>query len=67
MFKIVMIIAVVVLVLGGIAYGIWSYRDRIEEKKRPKPTTEHLEKVKDSFDEYAKKMENYKKPTYKRE
>jgi len=67
MFKIVMIIAVVVLALGWIAYGIWSYRERIEEKKRPKPTTEHLEKVKDSFDEYAKKMENYKKPTYKRE
>ena len=67
MFKILMIIAVVVLALGWIAYGIWSYRERIKEKNEPEATTEHLEKVKDSFAEYTEKMKHYKKPTYKRE
>ncbi len=71
MFKIVMIIAIILLAMGWIAYGIWRYRENYIEKNRPKsrakPTTEHLEKVKESFDEYTKKLEGFKKKTYKRE
>ena len=62
MFKIVMISAMVILALAWIAYGIWRIRERIEEKKQPKPTTKHLDQVKKSFDEYTKKLEDFKKP-----
>jgi len=67
MFKTVMITAAVILVLGWTAYGIWRIIDHFQEKKRPKATTKHLQEVKGSFDEYTKKLENYKRPTYKRE
>ncbi|MHC4121708.1 MAG: hypothetical protein ACYSWO_29905 [Planctomycetota bacterium] len=33
--------------------------------KRPKPTTKHLGEVKNSFDDYTKKLAEFKKPTYK--
>ena len=67
MFKIIIITAVVMLAIAWIAYGIWRYRIYLSEKDQPKPTTEHLEKVKKSFEEYTKKLKDYKRKTYKRE
>jgi hypothetical protein len=67
MFKIVWITAAIIVAIGWIAYGVWRIADHLQEKKRPKPTTKHLQQVKRSFDDYIKKMEKYEKPTYKRE
>jgi len=68
-YKIIMIVGTIVVVAGWIAYGVWRYKTRIEEKKNPKPrrSSEHLGKVQKSFDEYAKKMANYKRKTYERD
>ncbi|MHC4617746.1 MAG: hypothetical protein ACYTEQ_08330 [Planctomycetota bacterium] len=67
MFKIIWLTAAAIVAVGWIAYGIWRLKEYFEEKKRPKPKTKHLQEVKKSFDDYVKKMENFKKPTYKRE
>ena len=61
------VIAGAIIVAGGwIAYGIWRYKTYQEEKKEPGRKTEHLEKVKKSFEEYTKKMEEYKLKPYER-
>ena len=67
MFKIFMIIAIMILAIGWSAYGVWRAVIHFTEKNKPKPTTEHLQKVRKSFDEYAKKLESYKRKTYNRE
>lgn len=67
MYKIVMITSAVIVGIGWIAYGFWRIAEHFQERKRPKPTTKHLQHVKKSFDEYIKKVEKYEKPTYKRE
>jgi len=67
MFRTIWIIAAVVMAIAWIIYGIWRIIDYIQEKKRPKPTTKRLQQAKKSFEEYTKKMQNYKKPTYKRD
>ena len=67
MFKIIIITAVVMLAIAWIAYGIWRYRIYLSEKDGTKPTTEHLEKVKKSFEDYTKKLKDYKRKPYERE
>ncbi|MHC4482536.1 MAG: hypothetical protein ACYSW4_03205 [Planctomycetota bacterium] len=67
MFKIVWITAAVILAIGWIAYGVWRIIDYFREKKKPKPTTKHLQQAKKTFDDYIEKMKKYEKPTYKRE
>ena len=67
MFKTIWIAAVIILATAWIIYCAWRIIDYFQEKKRPKPTTKHLQQVKKSFEEYAKKMESYKKPTYQRD
>lgn len=64
MFKTVMITTAVIVALGWIAYGLWEIIIRHMEKNKPKQTTEHLQKVKKSFDDYTKKMENYELKPY---
>jgi len=68
MFWKIMIGAVSVLAVSWIAYAIYEYRWRMEEKRDPKkkPTTERLKKVKDSFEDYTKQMENYERKDYDR-
>jgi uncharacterized protein YoxC len=63
---IILTIAAVIVALGWIAYGIWWYKVLQEEKKQPNKKTEHLEKVKKSFEEYTKKMADYKLKPYER-
>ena len=60
-------IAVVILVIGWIAYGIWEYRLRQEEKTKPREASEKLKKSREAFAEYMKKMESFKKPERKPE
>ncbi len=63
----ILIAGAVIVALGWIAYGIWWYKVQQEEKKQPvKKKTEHLEKVKKSFEEYAKKIGEYKLKPYER-
>ena len=67
MYKIVMISAFVVLGIGWAAYWIYEWRLRLEEKRTPRrkrATTEHLEKVRNSFDEYTKQMEKFELKAY---
>ena len=67
MFRKVWIIAAAVLALCWAAYGIWTMIERRREKRRPKPTTKRQQQAKQSFEEYVKKMKEYKKPIYKRD
>jgi hypothetical protein len=63
---IILLIAAALVGIGWIAYGIWDYRERKREEAEPDRTTEHLEKVKKSFEEYTKKMGDYKLKPYER-
>jgi uncharacterized membrane protein YciS (DUF1049 family) len=67
MFKIVMIIAVVGLAIGWIAYGIYALKMRAEEKKQPRQESKRLQKSKSEIAEWAQKMAKFKKPTHKPE
>jgi len=67
MFKILWITAAIIVGIGWIGYGVWRIIDHLQDKKRPKPTTKHLEQIKKSFEEYAKKLEKFEKPTYERD
>jgi hypothetical protein len=63
----ILIAGVIIVIVGWIAYGIWWYKKvYLEEKKEPGKKTEHLEKVKKSFEEYTKKMAEYKLKPYER-
>jgi hypothetical protein len=62
-----MIVAVVLLALGWIAYGIYEYRERKLEKERPKERSERYKQATNSMTEYAKKLAEFKKPNYKRD
>ena len=62
----ILIAGAIIVALGWVAYGIWWYRIQQEEKKEPEKKTEHLEKVKKSFEEYTKKMAEYKLKPYER-
>ena len=66
MFKI-LIPAAIIVAIGWIAYGIWRIKIYLDEKNKPKGKTEHLQKVEKSFDDYAKKMREYKRKPYERE
>ena len=69
MYKIIMIVGTIMVVGGWITYGIWRYKISLDEKKNPapKPRSEHLEKVQNSFKDYAKKMAEYKRKPYERD
>ena len=60
------IIAFLIVGLGWAGYGLWILWIRRQEKNQPKKTTEHLHKVKKSFDEYTEKMKDYKLKAYER-
>ena len=66
MFKVLMITAVIILITGWIAYGAWVFINHRREKDKPKKKTEHLEKVKKSFDDYIKRLQDYKRKPYQR-
>ena len=65
MFTIVMIIAVVILAVAWIAYGIYEMKMRAEEKKQPKQVSERLQQARSGVADWARKMASFKKPPYK--
>jgi flagellar basal body-associated protein FliL len=67
LFWTLLIVGSVIVALGWIAYGIYEYRERKLEKQRPKERSERYRQTTDSMTEYAKKLAEFKKPTYKRD
>jgi hypothetical protein len=63
----IMIASAVLVGLGWIAYGIWDWRERKLEKEQPKARSEKYQQASSSVADYAKKLAEFKKPTYKRE
>ena len=67
LFWILLISAAAVVAVGWIGYGIWEWRMRRLEKEQPKERSERYEQAQDSVSDYAKKLAEFKKPTYKRD
>jgi len=61
------IAAAAAVALGWIGYGIWEWRMRKLEKEQPPVRSEGYKKATDSVSDYAKKLAEFKKPTYKRD
>jgi hypothetical protein len=59
-------IGAIIVALGWVVYGIWRYKIYKEEKKEPEKKTEHLDKVKKSFEDYTKRVAEYKLKPYER-
>ena len=64
-YKIFMIIGVIVVVGGWIAYAIWDYKQRQEEQKQPPQKSQRLQKTQGEIADWAKKMAQFQKPTRK--
>ena len=67
LFWIIMIAAATLVAVGWIAYGICEWREHKLEKERPKVRSEKYQQASSSVADYAKKLAEFKKPTYKRE
>ncbi|MHC4336494.1 MAG: hypothetical protein ACYSTG_00890 [Planctomycetota bacterium] len=67
MFRTIWTIAAVILGIAWVIFGVWWVVDYFQAKKRPKPTTKRQQQAKTSFEEYVRKMKEYKKPIYKRD
>jgi hypothetical protein len=62
LYWIIMIVGVIVVGGGWIAYAIWDYKMRQEEKKQPPARSERLEKTHSELSDWAKKMAEFKSP-----
>ena len=67
LYKIFMIVGVIVVAGGWIAYAIWDYKMRQEEKKQPKKRSARLQKTQGEVSDWAKQMAEFKKPKAKRQ
>ena len=67
MYKIFMLIGLVVVAGGWIAYALWDYKLRQEEKKQPPQRAERLQKTQSEVSDWAKQMSQYQKPKAKRQ
>ena len=65
MYKIFMLIAIPVLLIGWIAYWLWTRKMAEEEKNLPKES-QRLRKTKGEISEWAQKMADFKKPEIKK-
>ncbi len=65
LYKVIMIVGVILVAGGWIAYAIWDYRLRQEEKKQPPKRSERLQKTQSEVADWAKKMAEFKKPVRK--
>ena len=66
MYKIFMLIAIPVLIIGWVAYWLYMRKVVEEEKKQPKKESQRLTKTKSEISDWAQKMANFKKPEIKR-
>jgi predicted negative regulator of RcsB-dependent stress response len=65
-YAIFMIVGVILVGGGWIAYFVWDYKQRKEEAQQPKPRAEKLQKTKSEVSEWARKMAEFKSPAPKR-
>jgi type VI protein secretion system component VasK len=65
MYKIFMLIAISVLLIGWVAYWLWMRKITEEEQKQPKES-QRLTKTKGEISEWAQKMADFKKPEIKK-
>ena len=65
MYKIFMLIAIPVLLIGWVAYWLWMRKITEEEQKQPKES-QRLTKTKGEISEWAQKMADFKKPDIKK-
>lgn len=61
-YAIFMIVGVIVVGGGWIAYFLWDRKMRKEEEKQPRPRSERLKKTKSELSDWAKKMAEFKGP-----
>jgi len=66
MYKIFMLIAIPVLIIGWVAYWLYTHKVIEEEKKQPKKESQRLTKTKSEISDWAQKMANFKKPEIKK-
>ena len=64
MYKIFMMVAIPVLIIGWAAYAIWMHKVNKEEQQ-PKES-QRLTKTKSEVSDWAKKMADFKKPEIKK-
>ena len=65
MYKIFMLVAIPVLIIGWIAYWLYMRKVIEEEKKQPKES-QRLTKTKSEISDWAEKMASFKKPEIKK-
>jgi hypothetical protein len=61
-YAIFMIVGVLVVGIGWIAYFLWDRKMAKEEESRPKPQTAQMKKTKSEVSDWAKKMAEFKGP-----
>ena len=66
MYMIFMLIAVPALAIGWYVYWRWDKKmTKLEEQERKERRgTDHLQSVKNSFEDYTKKLENFERKNY---
>ncbi len=67
LFWTIIIISAAVVGLGWVAYGIWEWYQRKLEKQMPKQRSERYKQATSSVADYAKKLAEFKKPSYNRD
>jgi predicted negative regulator of RcsB-dependent stress response len=67
LFWALLIAGAVAVAVGWIGYGIWEWRERKLEKEQPKQRSEKYQQATSAVSDYAKKLAEFKKPTYKRD
>jgi len=65
-YAIVMIVGVIAVVGGWLAYFIWDHKQRKEEEQQPKPQAQRVQKTKNEVSDWARKMAEFKSPAPKR-
>jgi FtsZ-interacting cell division protein ZipA len=69
MFKILTITLAIVVVVGWIAYGVWTGRERSKEKDKPaepeqkREASKRLQEARSQVEDYARKLASFKRPT----
>ena len=66
MYKVFMLIAIPILIIGWVAYWLWMRKVIEEEKNQPKKESQRLTKTKSEISDWAQKMANFKKPEIKK-
>ena len=61
-YSIFMIVGVLAVGIGWLAYFLWDYRLRKEEEKQPKPRSARYQKTQSELSDWAKKMAQHKSP-----